>query len=241
MPLHRFQLPEKGFVSSRELGESPVWPTLAVLTAAGLYATLPSRFVAGQASELFTALRWAVPILTVLLLAPLVLSVPRGRLLASAEAQAARFGVTRRVASLAVLGLITVATASAVVLLIHYLISGAATQAPLLLRAGIRMWCMNVLLFALWFWQLDGGGPMARRLGTGGRDFVFPQETLEGGERWQPHFLDYLYVAFTNGTAFSPTDAMPLSIWAKMLMLVQSAVSLLVAILIVARAVNIVH
>jgi hypothetical protein len=228
-------------VSSEELGESPVWPTLAVLTAAALYATLPAKFVTGPATSLFTVVRWLVPALTILLLIPLVLSVPRARLFESAQAHAAGLRVTRRILSMAVLGLITVATAGSIALLVHFLLHGATTQAPLLLRAGIRMWCMNVLLFGLWYWQLDGGGPLARRQGAGGRDFLFPQDTVESDVRWQPQFLDYLYVAFTNGTAFSPTDAMPLSIWAKALMMVQAAANLLVAILVVARAVNILH
>ncbi len=241
VPQQRFQIPERGLVSSEELGESPVWPTLAVLTAAALYATLPDKFLTGQATGLFTAVRWLVPALTILLLVPLVLSVPRARLFESAQARAAGLRLTRRILSLAVLGLITLATAGSIALLVHFLLNGATTQAPLLLRAGIHMWCMNVLLFGLWFWQLDGGGPLARRQRVGGRDFLFPQETLEGGAAWQPQFLDYLYVAFTNSTAFSPTDAMPVSIWAKVLMMVQSAASLLVAILVVARAVNILH
>jgi len=241
VPQQRFQIPEKGLVSSEELGESPVWPTLAVLTAAALYATLPDKFLTGHATGLFTAVRWLVPALTILRLVPRVLSVPRARLFESAQARAAGLRLTRRILSLAVLGLITLATAGSIALLVHLLLNGATTQAPLLLRAGIHMWCMNVLLFGLWFWQLDGGGPLARRQRVGGRDFLFPQATLEGGAAWQPQFLDYLYVAFTNSTAFSPTDAMPVSIWAKVLMMVQSAASLLVAILVVARAVNILH
>ena len=101
---------------------------------------------------------------------------------------------------------------------------------------------MNVLLFALWFWQLDGGGPVARPTSKPeGWDFLFPQQTeallMQSG--WRPLFLDYLYVSFTNAAAFSPTDTMPLSRWAKMLMLVQSAISLSLAVMVVARAVNI--
>lgn len=228
-------------VATEDLGESAVWPTLAVLTAAALYATLPSKFVTGPATSLFTAVRWLVPALTVLLLAPLALSVPRGRLLESAQARAESLRLTRRVASMGVLAVITLAAGGSIALLVHFLLNGAQTQAPLLLRAGIHMWCMNVLVFSLWFWQLDGGGPVARRQGKEGRDFLFPQETLEGRATWQPRFLDYLYVAYTNATAFSPTDAMPLSVWAKVLMIVESAASLLVAILVVARAVNILH
>jgi uncharacterized membrane protein len=121
-------------------------------------------------------------------------------------------------------------------------VNGASANASLLLRAAVHMWVVNVLLFGLWYWQLDGGGPLDRPvcLQTQ-RDFLFPQQTepafAESG--WQPQFLDYLYVSFTNATAFSPTDAMPLSRWAKMLMLVQSAISLALAVMVVARAVNI--
>jgi uncharacterized membrane protein len=95
---------------------------------------------------------------------------------------------------------------------------------------------------ALWFWELDNGGPAARpTAGPLGRDFLFPQQTLPEFEtaHWQPRFLDYLYLSFTNATAFSPTDALPLSRWAKMLMLIESAASLLLAIMVAARAINI--
>jgi uncharacterized membrane protein len=124
---------------------------------------------------------------------------------------------------------------------VHLLVNGAHTQANLLLKAGIHLWITNVIVFALWFWQLDGGGPLARRLHPNyAPDFLFPQQLLDEPElRWQPTFVDYLYVAFTNATAFSPTDAMPLTKWAKVLMMVQSAASLLLAIMVVARAVNI--
>jgi len=105
----------------------------------------------------------------------------------------------------------------------------------------VHMWVVNVLLFALWYWQLDGGGPIDRpRCAPADRDFLFPQQTeealLESG--WRPQFLDYLYVSFTNASAFSPTDTMPLSRWAKMLMLVESAASLVLAIMVAARAIN---
>jgi hypothetical protein len=231
-------------VSREELGESRLWPTLAVLTAAALYATLPTRFIAGTAgSGVYTVVRWLVPVLTVLLLAPLVLQVPDARLLRSAQERTAALRLSRRIASRAVLALVSAANAAAIILLVHFLVAGVQTNARLLLRAGIHMWCMNVLVFALWFWQLDGGGPIQRHLdptGTAGRDFLFPQQAdPEAGRGWQPTFVDYLYVAYTNATAFSPTDAMPLSKWAKVLMLVQSAASLLLAITVIARAVNI--
>jgi uncharacterized membrane protein len=227
--------------STAVLGESPVWPALAVLTAAGLYATLPSRFIAGSGSGAYGTLRWIVPALTFALLAPLALTVPNSRLLRSAERRVQRVRLSRRIASLAVIALITLVNAISIILLVHLLVTGAHTKANLLLRAGIHLWITNVLVFALWFWQLDGGGPLARRLHpTYVVDFLFPQQLLDEPElRWQPSFIDYLYVAFTNATAFSPTDAMPLTKLAKVLMMVQSSASLLLAIMVVARAVNI--
>jgi uncharacterized membrane protein len=228
--------------SAHDLGESPLWPALAVLTAAGLYATLPGRFVAGAGAGAFGTLRWVVPALTVVLIVPLALTVPRSQgFLRAAEARVARVRLSRRVASTAVIALITAANGVSIVLLVHLLVNGAHTQANLLLKAGIHLWITNVLVFALWFWQLDGGGPLARRLRpTYAPDFLFPQQMIAEPElRWQPSFLDYLYVAFTNATAFSPTDAMPLTKLAKVLMMVQSAASLLLAITVVARAVNI--
>jgi uncharacterized membrane protein len=171
----------------------------------------------------------------------LALTVPNSKLLRSAESRVQRMRVSRRLASLAVIALITLVNAIAIILLVHLLVTGAHTRANLLLKAGIHLWITNVLVFALWFWQLDGGGPLARRLRpTYAPDFLFPQQMLAEPElRWQPSFLDYLYVAFTNATAFSPTDAMPLTKLAKVLMMVQSAASLLLAITVVARAVNI--
>jgi hypothetical protein len=231
-------------LSRAELGESPIWPTLAVLTAAGLYATLPTRFIAGHSTTgVFGAARWIVPVLTLLLLVPLVLTVPKQSLLESARLRthALRLTVTRRVASLAVIALVTVANATSITLLVHSLIVGEHAQARQLLRVAIHLWTMNVLIFGLWFWQLDGGGPIGRRIGqTVTRDFLFPQQSLgETGAGWQPNFIDYLFVSYTNATAFSPTDTMPLSQWAKLLMIAQSAASLLLAIMVAARAVNI--
>lgn len=228
-------------LSEDELGESPVFPTLAILGSAALYATLPSGFVAGS-TGIFSVARWIVPALTVLLLVVLLLSVPQGRVAGLLDIPAKRIRVGRRIAVLAVTGLVSAANAAAIVWLVHLLVSGAHTQARELLRAGVHMWCMNVLVFALWFWELDGGGPLPRRrVGLNERDFLFPQQQLPeaAAAGWRPLFLDYLYVSFTNATAFSPTDAMPLSRWAKMLMLVESAASLLLAIMVVARAVNI--
>ncbi|HEX6489746.1 MAG TPA: hypothetical protein VF002_00060 [Gaiellaceae bacterium] len=236
-------LPHVPVLSREELGESPLWPALAVLSAASLYATLPTKFIAGSGSGIYGIVRWLVPALTILLLGPLVLNVPQQRLLRSAEARASALRLSRRLASIAVIAVISAANAASVILLVHFLVAGAQTNARLLLRAGVHMWCMNVLVFGLWFWQLDGGGPVDRRVEpnpASERDFLFPQQSEpELASSWQPVFIDYLYVSYTNATAFSPTDAMPLSKWAKLLMLTQSAASLLLAIMVVARAVNI--
>jgi len=220
--------------ASATLGESPVWPTAAILGAAGLYADLPGRFIAGNSAGAFAAARWVVPALTVVLLAALLGTLPMERTL--------RVHVTRRYLSLGVIAIVSAANSASIILLVHLLLNGAHVNAGPLLRAAVHMWVVNVLLFGLWFWQLDAGGPLQRPTCLPhNRDFLFPQQTepqLQAGG-WQPMFLDYLFVSFTNASAFSPTDTLPLSRWAKMLMLVQSAISLSLAVMVVARAVNI--
>jgi hypothetical protein len=233
---------EKLLISKHELGESPLWPTLAILGAALLYATLPGKFVVGPSAGAFSVARWLVPGLTVVLLATLLVTPPHGRIVRSLGLRVHQARHGRRVLVMTMTGIITAANAAAIILLVHLLVSGAHTQARLLLRAGIHMWCLNVLIFTLWFWELDQGGPAARpEAGPEGRDFLFPQQATPevGPAGWRPLFLDYLYVSFTNATAFSPTDTMPLSRWAKMLMLVESAASLVLAVLVAARAINI--
>jgi len=225
-----------------ELGESPLWPAAAILAAAGLYADLPSRFIYGHGGGAFGVVRWVVPALTVLLLLTLGVLRPSGPLARALDWHPHAIHVTRRRLSIVMIGVVSAANTASILLLVHLLVNGARATAPTLLRAAVHMWVVNVLLFALWFWQLDGGGPVDRPdCVPADRDFLFPQQTepalLEKG--WRPMFLDYLYVSFTNATAFSPTDTMPLSRWAKMLMLVQSAISLALAVMVVARAVNI--
>ena len=148
-----------------------------------------------------------------------------------------------RAASLTLTALLTLANGWSAALLVIGLVAGTEGEdAGPLLAAGAAIWLTNVIAFALWYWQLDGGGPVARpTCAPAARDFLFPQqqEPALAASGWRPLFIDYLYVSFTNATAFSPTDAMPLSRWAKMLMLVQSAISLALAVMVVARAVNI--
>lgn len=214
------------------LGESSLLPIAAVLTAAGLYATLPAKFIAGS-SGLITAARLFVPALSVALILPLALSAPKRRFIAS---------IPRRTFALAVVALLTIAETGSIVLLVYLIVNGHKVNGHELIRAAIHIWCTNVIVFSLWFWQLDAGGPRARLLeNRTGRDFLFPQFAAPelAPPHWRPTYLDYLYTSFTNAMAFSPTDVMPLTRWAKMLMLVQSAASLLLLTMVAARAVNI--
>ncbi|WP_290864571.1 DUF1345 domain-containing protein [Hamadaea sp.] len=111
-----------------------------------------------------------------------------------------------------------------------------------LLLTGGAVWLTNVIVFGLWYWELDSGGPAARANARKDRpDFLFPQMTARDLAKpdWEPGFVDYFYVSFTNATAFSPTDTMPMSRWAKLTMMFESAVSVTVVALVVARAINI--
>ena len=231
------------FVPDSELGESPLWPTAAVVSAALLYVTLPERFILGRGAQgFFGDIRWIVLGMTTILLAALLLTFPHGLVQRSLGVGTHRLRVGRRVLSLTIIGILTAANSASIYLLVHVLINGGTVVASPLLRAAVHLWCVNVLVFALGFWQLDGGGPVKRRsLDIPDRDFFFPQQADSElfGTTWQPTFIDYLYVSYTNSAAFSPTDTMPLSRWAKVLMLIQSAVSLTLGLMVVARAVNI--
>ena len=226
------------------IGESRLVPISAVLASAGLYATLPSRFVAGPSAGVFSVARWFVPAVTVVLLAALVASVPEKGLARAFGLVGHRLHVERRVLALSVISLLSAANAAAIVLLVHLLVNGAQAEASLLLRAGIHMWCLNVLVFALWFWELDSGGPVVRfHAEPENRDFLFPQQADPNvaPSGWRPLFIDYLYLSFTNATAFSPTDTMPLTTRMKMVMMVEAGASAITLILVAARAVNILN
>jgi uncharacterized membrane protein len=148
-----------------------------------------------------------------------------------------------RWASLVLVFVLTGANATSAVLLIREILNGHAGRSPgPLLASGAAIWATNVIAFALWYWEFDRGGPVHRAHGTFQYlDFLFPQMTVNElvPRDWEPIFVDYLYLSFTNATAFSPTDVMPLARWAKLAMLVQSAVSLALAALVIARAINI--
>ncbi|WP_189268877.1 hypothetical protein [Streptomyces fuscichromogenes] len=209
-------------------GESRWAVTAVILVAIALQLMLPHRLAFQP--------YWALPVLEVVLLAGLIAGNPR-----RVEPR------TRwlRVLGLVLMGVISLANGWSAVRLVAGLVNGTeGTDAGPLLLTGGGIWLTNVIVFALWYWEWDRGGPMARALGRHQfADFLFVQmqspETAP--QDWEPGFLDYLYLSFTNSTAFSPTDVMPLSHWAKMLMTVQSSVSLVTVVLVVARAVNILH
>ena len=147
-----------------------------------------------------------------------------------------------RISALLLTALITLINFGALIQLVHQLLHGSATKAGgTLLLDAVNIWATNVIIFALWFWSIDRGGPASHGLKDGVQcDFLYPQMTMsEAPSGWYPGFLDYLYLSFTNATAFSPTDTLPLTARAKMLMMFESSISLLTIALVAARAVNI--
>jgi hypothetical protein len=215
-----------GQTGLRVQGE-PRWPmAAAVLVSVAMQLSLPDRHVLSP-SVLF-------PTVEVLLLVVLVIGDP-GRI-------DRRSTVLKRVT----VGLVIVMTLdnlAGVGELVRDILDGSDRDSgPVLLATGGALWVTNVIAFSLWFWLLDRGGPAARALGAPGAPaFAFPEDVSPdlAPANWWPQYPDYLYLAFTNSTALSPTDTMPIRRWAKMVMLVQSAISLVIAIMIVARAVNI--
>lgn len=151
-----------------------------------------------------------------------------------------RFG---RGISYVLLAAITVdTTLSALVLDVRILSGEVSNQAAVLLGSGAAIYITNVIVFGIWYWELDRGGPFVRREGTRqAPDFLFPQMTERelAPHDWRPEFMDYLYVSFTNVVAFSPTDTMPMARWAKAMMTLQATVSFTTLALVVARAVNV--
>jgi uncharacterized membrane protein len=204
----------------------PTWgPLLVVAIAIALDVVLPNKLRLGP--------RWLLPGLEALLLVGLALASPRRR---------ARHYKRRRAVVLTLIALVSATNAVSLALLVHYLVSGAHETGKDLILAGALLWINNILLFGLWYWELDRGGPIERmRHAPKPPDFLFVQMSSPelAPKDWLPSLLDYLYLSFTNSTAFSPTDTMPLTPMAKTLMAGQSLVALVTVGLVVARAVNI--
>ena len=149
-----------------------------------------------------------------------------------------------RLLAVVLTALITVLNLGSLIMVVSALLNGhAANNGRTLLFDAITIWAINIIAFALWYWDIDRGGPAQRGIARQCVfDFLFPQMMMEGRDgtgEWSPGFVDYLYVAFTNATAFSPTDTMPLTRRAKTLMMIQSGISLMTIALVAARAVNI--
>jgi uncharacterized membrane protein len=203
------------------------WPVaLAIVVAAGLQLGTPA--------DLAFSPHWLLPAVELGLLAALVVTDPYRMNRESSVLRGLSLGLVA-VATLAVVW----STGRLVVRLVH---GGGPHEAENVLLSGAVIWLTNVIVFALWFWELDRGGPAARANARHTHpDFLFPPMTAPElvHPDWEPEFVDYLYLAFTNAAAFSPTDTLPLSRWAKLAMMAQASVSVTIVALVIARAVNI--
>lgn len=199
----------------------PRWPAFVAMVADGLiHYALPDRLSVGP--------RWLLFAVIFVLLIPIVFTYHKRR-----------HDITK-ILTFVALGVITVALVGSLGLLIQGLPHHKDPPGTLLSSAGL-LWLTNVLVFGLWYWKLDAGGPSGRERADAQSAFLFPQMTRPDctDPAWSPMFLDYLFIAFNTSTAFSPTDTSVLSRWAKILMMLQSVISLSVIALLAARAVNI--
>jgi len=206
----------------------PRWQALAAfLAVGGIYWALPRSLIIGPS--------WALPTLIVVMLVPTIMSHRTGK------------HSLNRALGIAINGIITLALIGSVILLVRALPSHS--EAPLqLLRSGMLLWLTNVIVFALWYWRLDGGGPTVRQEQKkfGSTSFLFPQMQVPHDERvqfacahWRPRFIDYLFISFTQSSTFGPTDAPLLGRWAKVLAMIQVFISLSIVVLLISRAVGV--
>jgi len=207
----------------------PIWPPfVAMLAVGGLYAALPPSLQGG-------APRWLLVVIVAALLSSIFVSHRSGN------------HYVAQVLGYVLNSIVTAAMIISLVLLLSQVTEHTVTP-PQLLRSAAALWVSNFLIFASWYWRLDAGGPHQRARTPGHTDgaFLFPQMTMPpeakiaaGEHNWEPNFVDYLFLAFNTSTAFSPTDVPVLSRWAKLLMMIQAMISLLVLALLAGRAVNI--
>ncbi len=202
--------------------QEPRWPAfLALMAGACLHYALPSRLSIGP--------DWLVTAIMALLMIPIIVSHRRGML-----------KIARRLTFVAT-GALTLALLASVGLLIQALPQHKDTPATLLRSAAV-LWATNVIVFALWYWKLDAGGPIGRDAAKGPvkSSFLFPQMVKNPPDlSWSPEFIDYLFLAFNTSTAFSPTDTAVLDRWAKALMMIQAVSSLSILAVLAARAINV--
>ena len=206
----------------------PRWQAvLALFAIGGIYLALPRDLVIGPV--------WLVPTMIIVLLAPTVVSHRLGR------------QSLNRTLGIVISGITTLALIGSVILLVRAL--PAHRESPMqLLRSGGLLWLTNVIVFALWYWRLDGGGPTVRHKQKkfGSTSFLFPQMQIPQDERvrfacarWRPRFVDYLFVAFTQSSTFGPTDSPLLARWAKVLAMIQVLISLTIVVLLISRGIGV--
>jgi hypothetical protein len=225
-PLPPTQNIEHGADESQDATEPRSLAAISILVVSGIYTALPDYLMVGP--------RWLFLVISLGLLASTIITYRRGH---------------HRLNSLLgyiLEGMLTLFMVWSLVLLIRALPSHR--EAPvMLLRSASALWVTNVLVFALWYWRLDAGGPHQRDQAPGHQSgsFLFPQMMFQGNELasdwklWSPNFIDYLFLAFNTSTAFSPTDVAVLSRWAKLLTMAQASISLIIVVILAARAVNI--
>lgn len=194
----------------------PLWPAqLAILVAICLHVALPGRVTVIP--------DWIVPAAETVLLAALIVA---GR----------QDSGRRRTIAFVLIGLVVTANTVTLGALVNYLLDHSQANGNSLLLSGVDIYTTGILVFAVLFWELDGGGPERRASpGPEAPDFQF---TRPEGAMWRPRFVDYLYLSFTNCTAFSPTDTMPLTQRAKLLMMFEASGAMATALLVLARAVG---
>jgi hypothetical protein len=207
------------------LAADPFWPAqIAVFAALLLYLALPDKLTIGP--------DWLLPAAEGVLLAGLVLASPRRR--------RPRPRPWRRHVALTLSGFVIAANSVSLGLLIHFVVKGGKAGGYELVLSGAEIWATAVLIFAVVYWEIDGGGPIGRMRRRHGPpwSFSFPQWVDVGWKDWRPMFVDYLYLSFTNCTAFSPTDTMPLQPGIKLLMMLQGLSALITIGVIVSRAIS---
>ena len=201
------------------------WPPLAALfVAAVLEVTLPGDLILGGGW-----IRWIIPALVAVLIVISAVSP------VEETDRRRRIGVT-------VAALVTIANAGAIGALVYGIVAEAGFEGKYLIVAALQVWFTNMIVFAVWFWEIDGGGPRHRALAPPGpHEYLFAQYTLPEPWTWRPAFWDYLYVSFTNSVSFAPADVLPLRHRMKLLMALESLLSLMVILIIAARAISILY
>jgi hypothetical protein len=216
-----------------ELQEEPRWhAAVGAVAILALYVTLPPRIILGPL--------WLLPLLIIVILGPLLILSPHRH----------REQKWQRAASVAHIAILSAFNVGTIVLFLVQQLSvphHKAFTGQELLLAAVQIWLTNILVYALWFWEIDAGGPKARcrqsfvdhpEFG----DFMFSQSLLDRDQRaalnWRPRFIDYVFLAFTNATAFSPTDTFPLTSLGKSLMMAEALTSLVTIAIVAGRAIN---